>query len=350
MISTRPLRASTSAPLRITDGASGTNRVVPGSLTSTVPRTGWAPTLVLRTGVGDRRRRRRHDGRGRGRHDRCGRRGRLGRRRLVLERARVAGGQLRPGDAALVERPPATVGDVDRGAVRRDLHRRGLQGLVGYEVQLRVRVDAAEIALVGVGRHVAAAVDRPAARDPAVRRTGDRPLTAVHRRRVAREDRALEGRPGAVGVDAADPGARRDRPREVARERHAAEHGWRGEVVGDRDSAAVAGLVVEERRVRHGDRDGVGRAGDVEPAARRGRGRARRAVAVDQALADRQRRADRSGPDRDATALLRAPAGDADAVERDVRATRDVEVAAGAAGDDASAQRQVLRSRPARRR
>ncbi len=52
MISTRPLRASTSAPLRITDGASGTNRVVPGSLTSTVPRTGWAPTLVLRTGVG----------------------------------------------------------------------------------------------------------------------------------------------------------------------------------------------------------------------------------------------------------------------------------------------------------
>src|SRR4051812_30687183 len=52
VISTTPSRVSTSAPFLITEGSSGTNFELPGSLTRTLPLIGFIPTLWPATGVG----------------------------------------------------------------------------------------------------------------------------------------------------------------------------------------------------------------------------------------------------------------------------------------------------------
>ncbi len=52
VISTTPLRVSTSAPFLTSERSSGMNFFAPGTLISTVPLIGFATTLLLRTGVG----------------------------------------------------------------------------------------------------------------------------------------------------------------------------------------------------------------------------------------------------------------------------------------------------------
>ena len=113
-----------------------TNRLLPGRRMRTVPSAISATTVRLATGVGVGVGV--TDGVGSGRHDRRrGRRGGgcgFGWRRLVLVRPGVAASELRPRNAALVERPPAAAAMSTAGLVA------GIARAGGCEVSSAERV------------------------------------------------------------------------------------------------------------------------------------------------------------------------------------------------------------------